>query len=256
MSKKKVGLQMYTLREFLKTPEDTAKTLKKVREIGYEVVQISGCAVKDMKLLRKLVDDAGLISNSVHENYNRIVKETEAFIEDCKIMGYTTAAVPWLGEEFRSLDGYARAAEEMTRAGEKLRKNGIILTYHNHEFEFERYGDKIGLEILYLKADAKYLQSEIDTYWVQFGGADPAEWILRMKGRAPIVHLKDMSIKPGRKQIMVPIGEGNLNWKRIFEALRKVDTKFYYVEQDDCNGEDPFESCRRSLVNLKKMGVE
>jgi sugar phosphate isomerase/epimerase len=256
MSKKKVGLQLYTMRDFLKTPEDTAKTLKRVKEIGYDIVQMSGCGVKDAKLLRKIVDDAGLIANSAHENYDRLTKETDILIEESKIMGYTTLACPWLGEEWRSAEGYKRAAEALSAVGEKFYKNGIILTYHNHEFEFEKYGDKLGIEILYAAASPKYLQSEIDTYWAQFGGADPAEWLLRMKNRAPIVHLKDMAIKPAKKHIMVPIGEGNLNWKRILEVLKKLGTKFYYIEQDDCNGEDQFDCIRRSLFNLKKMGVE
>ena len=252
---KKVGLQLYTLREHLKTESDIAQTLKKVKAIGYDIVQISGCGVKDVKILGRLVKDAGLISNSVHEKYERITQETDAFIEDCRIMGYTTAAIPYLPEEMRTIEGYKKIAWEANTAGEKLAKAGVILTYHNHAFEFEKLGDIRGIDILYRETNPKFMQSELDVYWVQFGGADPAEWILKMKGRAPIVHLKEMGIK-GKEHIMLPVGEGNMNWRAIFKALAEAGTKFYYVEQDNCNGEDSFACIKKSLENLKKMGVE
>ncbi|MEI7905082.1 MAG: sugar phosphate isomerase/epimerase [Candidatus Firestonebacteria bacterium] len=252
---KKVGLQLYTLRENLKTEADIISSFKKVKEIGYDIVQISGCGVKDTKVLRKLVDDAGLISNSVHENYDRIVKETEAFIEDCGIMGYKTAAVPWLGEETRSAEGYKAAAKAMSAAGEKLLKHGIELTYHNHGFEFQKFGADRGIDIIYRESNPKFLQSELDVYWVQAGGGDPVEWIRKMQGRAPIAHIKEMGYLKD-KQIMLPIGEGNLNWKAIFAALEEAGTKYYYVEQDDCNGLDPFACVKKSLDNLARMGIE
>ena len=252
---KKVGLQLYTLRDFLKTESDVAGTFKKVKEIGYDIVQISGCGVKDAKVLRKLVDDAGLISNSVHEGYERITKETDVFIEDCKIMGYKTAAIPWLPAELRTVEGYKSVAAAANKAGEKLLKAGIQLTYHNHGFEFERIGLIRGIDIIYKETNPKFLQSELDVFWVQSGGGDPAEWIRSMKGRAPIVHLKEMGYKVD-KQIMLPIGEGNLNWRAIFEALTEVGTEFYYVEQDTCNGIDPFVCIKSSLDNLCRLGVE
>ena len=252
---KKVGLQLYTLREHLKTESDIAQTLKKVKAAGYDIVQISGCGVSDVKVLSKLIKDAGLISNSVHEKYDRITKETDAFIEDCRVMGYTTAAIPYLPEEMRTIEGYKKVAREANAAGEKLAKAGVILTYHNHDFEFENLGGIRGIDIIYGETNPKFLQSELDVYWVQSGGADPAAWILKMKGRAPIVHLKEMGIK-GKEHVMLPVGEGNMNWQSILKALEEVKTGFYYVEQDRCNGEDPFACIKKSLDNLKKMGVE
>jgi len=251
-----IGLQLYTLRDFLKTPEDIKASMKKVKEIGYKVVQVSGMGPIELKDLKQIMNEAGLISNSAHINYERIVNETDKVIEECKIMGYETLACPYLTNEYRNEAGYVKVAKTLSVAGEKLLKNGVVLTYHNHEFEFEKFNGRLGIEIIYGESDPRYLQTEFDTYWIQFGGGDPAEWILKFKDRTPIVHFKDMGILPDKKHIMMPIGEGNLNWKRILSVLKEAKTKFYYVEQDNCNGLDPFECIKTSLNNLKKMGIE
>ncbi|OGF49880.1 MAG: hypothetical protein A2231_05290 [Candidatus Firestonebacteria bacterium RIFOXYA2_FULL_40_8] len=251
-----LGLQLYTLREFLKTPADIKATMKKVKDIGYKVVQVSGMGPIEPVELKKIMNENGLISNSAHIKYERLINETDDVIKECKIMGYETLACPWLPKEMRNEESYKLVAKTLTTAGEKFYKNGIILTYHNHEFEFQKFNGKLGIEIIYGESDPRYLQTEFDTFWVQFGGGDPAEWILRFKDRTPIVHFKDMGIMPDKKQIMLPIGEGNINWKRVLSALKEAKTKFYYVEQDDCNGADPFECVKTSLNNLKKMGIE
>ena len=94
---------------------------------------------------------------------------------------------------------------------------------------------------------------EIDTYWIQHGGGDPASWIRKLKGRLPLVHLKDMGISKG-KQVMTEVGEGNLNWQEILSACKDAGLIWYIVEQDICQ-RDPFESLGISLRNLKGMGL-
>ena len=91
-----------------------------------------------------------------------------------------------------------------------------------------------------------------DTYWAQTAGADPAQWIEKLKGRVPCIHLKDHSFD--RK--MAVVGEGNINFDRVFEKAEAAGTKYMLVEQDDCNGENPFDCLRRSYEFLKSRGFE
>ncbi len=130
----------------------------------------------------------------------------------------------------------------------------MVVGYHNHSFEFEKFGDKIGLQIIYDESDPRYLTAEIDTYWVQHGGGDPATWIRKLENRIPQVHLKDMTIR-GREQIMAEIGEGNLNWPVILDACKSAGVVWYIIEQDKCQ-RDPFESLAISLKNLHNMGLK
>ena len=100
------------------------------------------------------------------------------------------------------------------------------------------------------------LKFTIDTYWVQAAGGDPAWWINHFKGRTPCIHLKDMNYLDQATRPMAVIGEGNMNFDGILKAAIDCDVKYALVEQDDCNGEDPFDCLRRSYEYLKAQGLE
>jgi sugar phosphate isomerase/epimerase len=134
-----------------------------------------------------------------------------------------------------------------------MKERGLTFGYHNHSFELEKFDGRTGLEILYSESDPAAFTAEIDTYWIQHGGGDPAWWIRGVAGRSPLVHLKDMTMR-GSQQLMAEVGEGNLNWPAILEACRAAGVLWYIVEQDTCQ-RDPFESLGISLRNLQAMGL-
>ena len=254
MPNSQIAAQLYTLREFTKTPADIANTMKKVRAIGYEAVQVSGMGPIDPHELRKIVDGEGLTICTTHTGYDRMKNEPDAVIEDHHIIGCKHPAIGSMPAAYRTADGYRGFAKEASEVARTLAEGGLTWSYHNHSFEFEKYGDKTGIEILLTESDQKYFKLEIDTYWVQHGGGDPAEWILKCKGRIPLLHIKDMGNRGGQP-IMMEIGEGNLNWPRIFAAAEEAGVEWYLVEQDICE-RDPFESLAISFRNLKAMGME
>ena len=139
--------------------------------------------------------------------------------------------------------------------GRQLKLLGLSYGYHNHSHEFERFGVRTVMEILYEETDPEYVFAEIDTYWVQHGGADPALWVRKCAGREPLLHLKDMRITPQREQRYAEVGEGNLNWEAILAAAREGGVEWYLVEQDQCYDRDPFESLAISYRNLRAMGL-
>ena len=153
-------------------------------------------------------------------------------------------------------------AREFTHLGKALRKEGITLQYHNHHFEFHKFGrrsglgGRTGLDILYSATDPRYLQAEIDTGWVARGGGDPADWCARLKGRMDQVHVKDWLILGG-EPAWAEVGEGNLNWPAIVRACHMAGVKHYIVEQDQCPvTKDPFKSIAVSLRNLQRLGLK
>jgi sugar phosphate isomerase/epimerase len=106
------------------------------------------------------------------------------------------------------------------------------------------------MDILFSETDPEYFGFEIDTFWIQSGGANPVEWIYKVNGRMDVVHFKDMAIKEDQ-QIFAEIGEGNLNWDAIVKACRETGVKWYAIEQDKCL-RDPFDSLTMSLKYLGK----
>ncbi len=254
MSNSTIGAQLYTLRDFTKTPQDIAKTLKKVREIGYEAVQLSALGPIQPKELGKILEGEGITVAATHISYDEMKYEPQKTIENHNIWGCKHAAIGGLPQEYRNEEGYYRFAKEASDVGRRLADGGLTFSYHNHSFELERFGSKTGLDILYDESHPNFFNSEIDTYWIQYGGGDPAAWIRRLKGRAHIVHFKDMAVK-GNDPIMAEVGEGNLNWPAILDACKEAGVQWYLVEQDICK-RDPFESLKISLMNLKAMGLK
>ena len=253
MAASQLAAQLYTVRDFTNTPAEIATTMKKVKQLGYDAVQCSALGTIDAHELKRIVDGEGLTICATHTDYDRMRDEPQAVIDEHNLWGCKHAAIGGLPQEYRSAEGYARFAKEASEVAKRLAEGGLTFSYHNHSFELERFNGRTGLEILYEDSDPKYFNSELDTYWIQHGGGDPAAWIRKLKGRAHIVHLKDMAMD-GRTQLFAEVGEGNLNWPAILDACKEAGVEWYIIEQDTCQ-RDPFESLGISLRNLKEMGI-
>jgi len=248
-----IAAQLYTLREFTKTVEDIRSTFARVRELGYEAVQVSGMGAIEPEQLKRIAEESELKIIATHISYQRIVEEVEAVIREHKMWGCRHVAIGGLPEEFRNEAGFPRFAKEASEAARPLIEAGLTFSYHNHSFELERFGGRTALQILADESDPQTFSFEIDTYWIQHGGANPTTWLEKLNDRMHVVHLKDMAMD-GRNQLFAEVGEGNLEWGAILQACKAADIEWYIIEQDTCPG-DPFDSLKKSLDNLRAMGL-
>jgi len=239
-----LGAQLYTVRAFTQTADDIAASLKRVAAIGYPAIQISGFGPVAPQEVARLVEEAGLTVAATHMPWERFLHATDEVIAIHKLWGCCHAAIGGLPVEYYTVEGIRRFVVELEPVAAALAAEGIDFSYHNHQHEFRHYpvdgGHKPWLELLLEQALPALLNIELDTYWVQAGGGDPAEWIRRCAGRLSVLHLKDMTIGPDGGQRMAEVGEGNLNWSAILCAARESGVKWYLVEQDECYGNDPF----------------
>lgn len=249
-----LAAQLYTVREFTKTEVGIAESMKKVRQLGYEAVQCSALGPISPAALKNIVDSEGITICATHTDYARMRDEPQAVIDEHQLWGCKHAAIGGIPGEYRSAEGFAMFAKEASEVAARLAEGGVTFSYHNHSFELERFNGCTGLEILYAESDPNAFKSELDTYWIQHGGGDPADWIRKLKGRAQIIHFKDMAMR-GSTQHFAEVGEGNLNWPAILEACLYAEVEWYIVEQDSCYERDPFESLGISLRNLQAMGL-
>ena len=257
MSDPILAAQLYTIRDFTQTAKGFAASMAKVREMGYTAIQVSAIGpIRDQEV-KAIVDDHGLTICNTHvrpsealwDDLDSVIKQHHLW--NCKhvAIGSMPAAYRQDGEA-----GVRRFAAEANEIGKKLHQAGLTFSYHNHSFEFVRYGDRTALDIIYDETSPDYLQAELDTYWVQHGGGDSVAWIEKLKDRMPVIHIKDMVIVDG-EQVMAEVGEGNMNWPGILAACQAANIEWYAVEQDICR-RDPFESLALSYKNLNKMGLE
>jgi sugar phosphate isomerase/epimerase len=251
-----LGAQLYTVRKFTQTIPDIAETLRKIADIGYKTIQISALGPVDLKKVAKLVEDNKLLVVGTHTDWDRLLNKLDDVIAEYKMWGCSHAAIGGLFDpKYCSLKGLKQFMSELGPVSEKLAKEGIDFSYHNHNHELMRYGKKTWLEMLYEQASPEVLKAEIDVYWIQAGGGDPTVWVRKCAGREPLLHLKDMTVGPGRQQRFAEIGEGNMNWPTIIQAAKESGVEWYIVEQDECYERDPFESLAISYHNLQSMGL-
>jgi sugar phosphate isomerase/epimerase len=254
MSKPVVGAQLYTVRKSVQTLPDIATALERVRKIGYTAVQMSGFGPVDPKELAKVFAGSGLTVAATHVSWKRCLLETDAVVEEHLLWKCAHPAIGGLPDEYFTLDGLDRFIRELGPVAAKFKTAGMDFSYHNHNHELARYDGRTWLERLYAAASPDVLKVEIDTYWIQAGGGDPAEWVRRYAGRQPLLHLKDMRITPRREQLFAAVGEGNLNWKSILRAAEDSGVQYMLVEQDNCYDRDPFDCLATSYRNLEAMG--
>lgn len=252
MSRIPVALQLYTVRDA--TEQDFVGTVRQVAEMGYAGVEIAGnTGGMSPTELRSFLDGLGLRIAGSHIGIEALEANLQQVMEDNAALGNPWIVCPWMPEERRrDAAGWRAVAEQMGEIGARVKAAGLQLCYHNHSFEFERFDGETGFDIFYRAADPALVQAEIDTYWVQHGGEDPAATIERFAGRAPLIHLKDMT--PGDSPTFTEVGNGILDFEAIFAASEAAGSAWFIVEQDVCAGPS-IESARTSLANLKAWGV-
>ena len=245
-----IGAQLYTLREACRTPEGLAETLQRVAEIGYRTVQVSGTCPYEGSWLKEQLDRAGLRCVLTHVPVPRLTGEPEKVIREHGLFGCRYAGLGYWAFDPEKDMGWEKWLELFPPVAEKLHAAGMYFMYHHHDREFIREDGRTWMDRLAEAVPADRMGFTVDTYWVQVGGGDPAAWLERLSGRIPCIHLKDC----GYGQSMAVLGEGNINFDRVFEKAEAGGTEYMLVEQDDCRGEDPLECLRRSFLYLKARG--
>ncbi len=251
----KIGMQMYTMRDYMQTERDMEYTLAKIAEIGYNYVQISGGGAIEPSKLRQICDSVGLKIVLTHTAADRILNETEKVIEEHNILGCDYIGLGAMPEKYRT-DGFVQNFIETYKpAALKIKQAGKLFMYHNHAFEFEKFNGKTIMEMLAEGFAADEMGFTLDTYWVQEGGGDVLLWFDKFIDRIPCIHLKDMGMSKGEK-IMKPIYDGNINFDGLLERYKNSDKiKYALYEQDRCEF-SPFKHAEITFDNLIKHGWE
>lgn len=242
-----VAAQLYTLREFTKTAADLAATAAKLRAQGWQAVQVSAVGPIPEEEIVRICSGEGLTICATHES-SQVIREAPAkIVERLHKLGCSHTAYPHPGGVNLTDPASVHAlCRDLDAAGEVLAAGGCTLSYHNHAHEFTRCGDRTVLETIYARTRPAFVQAELDTYWVQAGGADPVAWCRRMAGRMPLIHLKDYKVDAQGKPTMAEIGNGNLDFRAIVQAAEASGCTWFIVEQDTCPG-NPFDSLAQSF---------
>ena len=178
---KPIGLQLFTLRDDLQ--KDMLGTLKQVAAIGIKEVEIYDLYGKTAAEFAKILKGDGLTAPSGHYMTKHLHGNWEKEIENAKTIGtkYMVNAIldP---EERKSFDDWKHLAELFNKAGKQTSKAGIQYCYHNHNFEFQKYGDTTAYDYPLKTLDPKLVKFEMDCFWVTHAGQDPVAYFKNTRG--------------------------------------------------------------------------
>ncbi len=243
----KVGLQLYTVRDKMK--EDFEATLARVAEIGYKEVEFAGYYNHSPADVKAILDRHGLSAPSTHVAFESD-DQWKAALDAAKTIGHEYIVMPWIPAERRkTLDDWKNFAQVFNHAGQAASAAGIQFAYHNHDFEFPKLEGQVPYDVLLQSTDPKLVQLEIDLYWITKAGQDPLAYFARWPGRVPLVHVKDSLGPPEHK--MVDVGQGKIDWKRIFAKKDQAGIKHAFVEHDQ--PPQPFDDIAVSYRNLSQL---
>ncbi len=262
--KKWGGMTLYTVRNEM--GKDPKNTLKQVADLGYKYIE--AVDYKDGKFYGMTPDEfksylksLGLQPISVHMG-SMTLDNADKLIADVKAAGfkYFIAPVPPMGmfkfdPKTRTLgmEGTVeKLADILNTIAQKAHAAGLEFLYHNHDFELKPNKDGVVvLDYLLEHLDPKYVNFQMDLYWVTKAGADPVAYFQRYPGRFKIWHVKDMD----SQERFAPVGQGKIDFKRILANKKLSGMKYYIVEQDQTfDGLQPLDAIKISKEGLKKFG--
>lgn len=250
-----IGLQLSTLNAMAKA--DLAGTLTQIHAVGYQEVELTPVAYTlPPDQLRRVLAESGLKAPSGHFEYTDLSRQ----FEYAKTLGLDWVVCPMLPkEQWTSIQGFRTAARQFNEWGKHAHDMGMRFAFHNHDYEFRRFGDVTGYDILIKETDPKLVFLELDCYWVTQAGFDPVDLLHQLGRRVRMLHIKDR--KPGfpasndmsaSSAHFTEVGTGGIDWPHIIAAARRLQIEHYFIEQDHIDG-PPIESVRTSYNYLRRI---
>jgi sugar phosphate isomerase/epimerase len=257
--KKLVGLQLYSLRDII--GKDVKGVIEKVAAIGYKEVETYGYSVKDKfwgldaKAFAELLKNNGLSAPSGHYDMENFISgkssdDLKSYIEAANIIGSKYVIVPWLNAPLRKTAAdFMKIAAKLNEGAELCKKAGLKMAYHNHDFEFKKFGNTTGLQILLNGTDKDLVDFELDLYWAVRSNGDPLALFKANPGRFKLWHVKDMDKM--NKDFNTEIGQGAVDFKAIYAAQKLSGVQHFYVEHETNYKPDELGSIKTSFDYVK-----
>ena len=253
---KKLGLQLYSVRDHMTDEASILDTFKKLKAMGYDEGQTAGCQIPYEKY-GEIAKETGIKIVGTHDNFDLMVSDVKQAIKNHKFLDTTNMGIG--GRQYTSEQDVIDFIKAANKVANDIYSEGFKFTYHNHSHEFIKFGGKTIMDMLVEGLDPEKTSFVLDTYWVQNAGGDVCKWIEKLAGRIDILHLKDMGIRKDEEgyaiSFITEIGNGNMNFADIIKTAEKAGVKYFCVEQDTCPG-DSLDSVKFSSEYIHKNFME
>ena len=253
----KLGAQVYSVRNHIKTIEDYGNTLKTLKALGYDTVQHAGVDISDPYLLRDLTQEAGLAQVCPNINPDPLLEDADKVIECVKVLGCDSIMLPYVGSDpMVTLEGFLNGWAPLEAPLRKLQEAGIKLCYHNHAFDIAPMFGRSDSFVDYLLEHRPEWQFILDVAWSQYAGVDTLAYMERIGSRMNCIHFKDYlpSIHSTNKPVFCACGEGIVKLDIYAQKAAELGFEHVIVEQDNAQDyPDPFGQMAQSADTLRKL---
>lgn len=252
------GLEIYSLRG--EAQKDLPATLAMIRKFGFKEVEVSELYERSAAEFRRLLDKAGLQATSMMADYERLGKDADSVAADARTLGAEYVVCSTIPHQKQlTAENITRAAEDLGRWGEKLAGSGVHLGYHTHGVEFGKSPDGTLFDTLARHTDPKYVNFEMDIFWIVFAFQDPAKLLRKYPGRFPLMHVKDirkgtvLGGSPGDvlEESSVPLGAGIVDIPAALRAARQTGVRHYYIEDEAVNAAQQIPESLKYLQSVR-----
>lgn len=257
---KEVGLQLYSIRDVFGMNEENVRDgFRRLADFGYTQAEPAGIPI-DPAVFARFAKEAGVKIVSTHYDSREIFEDTERAMRVHDLLGSRYIGIG--GYSMNTVDEVTEFIEKANRVSEIMGREGFKFLYHNHSHEFIPMEDgRTIYERLLTELDPRNTVLELDCYWAQNAGIDPAAFLREHGDRIRLIHLKDMAVRRNAEtghaeSFITEVGHGNMNYKGIVQAADEVNIEYYIVEQDaNWMDGDPMKavgsSCRYILSTLR-----
>lgn len=257
MQKPTMAIQLYTLRDHIKTPDNFDKTLDRLSGMGVRDVQISAIGDFPAEIQRDILQKHQIQVCVTHKSFDWLLNSTQEAVEHHRIIGCDAIGVGSAPESARgSLSSVRDFIEKAQKISTFFRENGMRFHYHNHSFEFDPLddGDVSMMDLLLSETDPDLFWFIPDVAWIRYAGKDPAEYLYKMRGRVKVVHFKDYIFDADGNHKFVSLGQGVVDLKACYQAACELDIPFIAYEQDrDWTDGDAFKATEESWAFLQSL---
>ena len=254
-----IGLEIYSLRR--EAEQDLPATLALIRGLGFAEVEISSLYGHSAAEFRQLLDKNHLKATSMMAEHDRLAREIDSVAADAHTLGAEYVVCGTIPHKKKHLadDECIRAAEDLNRWGEKLLGSGLHCCYHTHGIEFDRSADGTVFDTLAKHCDAKFINFEMDIFWIVFAYQDPVKLLHQYPGRFPLMHVKDIGKgtalggSPGDvlEEASVPLGKGLVDFPAALRAAQQTGVRHYYIEDEAVNAKEQIPESLRYLASIQ-----
>jgi sugar phosphate isomerase/epimerase len=253
-----IGLQLYSLRNEFK--KDVPGTLAKIKEWKITLIEGGGSYGLPMDEYKKLLKQNNLVMASVGAGFEELEKDPQKVADNAKAFGAKYAMCAWVPhkEGDFTMQEINRAIDVFNAAGKVLAENGIKFCYHPHGYEFRPYENGTMFDYMVKKTDPRYVNFEMDVFWVKHPGQNPVALLKKYPKRFLMLHLKDR--QPGTKgnqegraadETNVVLGKGDVGIEAIMKQAKKIGVKYYFIEDESPKSVDQIPESLKFLRTIK-----